>query len=797
MFASAAALLLALTGCSRPAPPGGVVGSAAEATEATAVPQTPLGTPCAHERECPGSDLCVEGFCAADRGPEPVVSPRVEPVSPPCTPWRDEDVLEAVRAGRSRGDALFEWGAMSAAVRSDRATLWTRTEEPARIRVQYSAGPECPTEVTPWLRTERAGDLAIQLELEGLTANTRYRYALEVEGSGVLSTAGFFRTLPEHDAPFRLALGADLSSRSSMHGLIDELATSGADLLLWLGDWPYADSSPAARSLDQFRGRHLASRRALPVQQLMRAMPIHAVWDDHEVTDDWDALTAKSSPELVANGTQAWREFFPVRDAPPGEIYRRYGIGPGLEVFHLDLRSHRDANGANDSPQRTMLGAQQRDWLLEGLRESTATFKLVLTSVPLDYGTTGRDHWAGFATERDQLLEAISEARLEGVVFLSGDQHWLAVHHLPQGHKLFQTGALAQTPRRPRARVPPEVVMQHMALSYGLLDYDPGPPARLTFTGIGNARESRKDTGDPVELYRETVLAGAGRIYLESPGDASHWRLDGAHTFVGHGPAELLLAPPGDYRLTWRSQVPGLEPPPEQRFTLRAGGKMTLSAPAVPELPEGVWLADFADDDALDGWTVVEECGEGRGDWQVVAGALEERGNCFDRDDEPADREAARAWRAKKKHLRPLAAARRGTWLQAPGVTMGNEGTLGVRVTPHDNDGFGLMYGIEGSGPQARYYRVSFDPQREFVRLVRHDGGGRFVVLAEDRRFELALRHDYRLSVERRGARHAVWLDDELVLEADDATLGADDGGVALYSWGMERVVFDALFVAP
>ena len=46
-------------------------------------------------------------------------------------------------------------------------------------------------------------------------------------------------------------------------------------------------------------------------------------------------------------------------------------------------------------------------------------------------GTTGSDHWAGFAHERGELLTYIKAEKIGGVFFLAGDQRWSAVHHHP------------------------------------------------------------------------------------------------------------------------------------------------------------------------------------------------------------------------------------------------------------------------------------------------------------------------------------------------------------------------------
>ena len=82
-----------------------------------------------------------------------------------------------------------------------------------------------------------------------------------------------------------------------------------------------------------------------------------------------------------------------------------------------------------------------RAWLIDGVTRSTATFKIIFTSVPLDFGI-GIDHWAAFTTERNQLFDAF--AGVPGVLFVSGDQHWFAAHQHARGIREFQVGPLAR-----------------------------------------------------------------------------------------------------------------------------------------------------------------------------------------------------------------------------------------------------------------------------------------------------------------------------------------------------------------
>lgn len=100
-------------------------------------------------------------------------------------------------------------------------------------------------------------------------------------------------------------------------------------------------------------------------------------------------------------------------------------------------------DGTTPNPARarapgSCLGAEQRDWLLERARESTATWKLWGNSIPLlplrvdlssvpftDYEDSvfSIDAWQGYPGEARQILKELQRAGVTGLVSLSGDHH--------------------------------------------------------------------------------------------------------------------------------------------------------------------------------------------------------------------------------------------------------------------------------------------------------------------------------------------------------------------------------------
>jgi len=150
-------------------------------------------------------------------------------------------------------------------------------------------------------------------------------------------------------------------------------------------------------------------------------------------------------------------------------LYRSVRWGRLLEMFILDTRQYRSDNSLPDGPRKSMLGAAQRRWLLQSVPASTATWKIVVSSVTLSVptGRPERDGWSnanilglapesgtGFATERDAILR---EFRLQGVrnlVVVAADVHHAEIiRHQPhrdwEFHELI-AGPLSAPWGRPR-----------------------------------------------------------------------------------------------------------------------------------------------------------------------------------------------------------------------------------------------------------------------------------------------------------------------------------------------------------
>ncbi|MGH7232722.1 MAG: alkaline phosphatase D family protein [Nitrospiraceae bacterium] len=348
-------------------------------------------------------------------------------------------------------------------VASRSAVIWFRTGGPSAARLEWAAEGE-PAARSTVVHTTQEHDFTASVPVDELTPGTRYDYRI-VMGNGqdlrsapfTDSSRGTFVTAPsdERASPQTFLWSGDLGGQQRCrrpgagYAIFDQMLRRDPSFAILLGDLIYSDNlcpSPPniaggdfmATSLDEYRAKHRYQREDPPLQRFLAAVPVYAMWDDHEVRNNF------SGPRepLMPVGRQALLEYWPIRTPPqePFRLYRKFRRGADLEIFLLDTRQYRSSNAEKDGPEKTMLGSAQRDWLLDGLAQSTATWKAIVTSVPLSNqkgGTLevpGNDSWArggdgtGFQTELGMIVQAVLARRIRNVVWLAGDVHYAQVN---------------------------------------------------------------------------------------------------------------------------------------------------------------------------------------------------------------------------------------------------------------------------------------------------------------------------------------------------------------------------------
>ncbi|MBI4755992.1 MAG: alkaline phosphatase D family protein [Betaproteobacteria bacterium] len=361
--------------------------------------------------------------------------------------------LALLLASPSQAAALLA-GPMAGARDMRGVSLWLQADGPARVQIEYWP-EERPAQVrrTRPLRLSEADDFAATLRIEDLDPGRAYGYRVRLDGRPLAGEPPLRFTTQalwqwRSDPPdFAVVLGSCSYINEEGHdrpgspygggyGIFGAMAAQRPDMVLWLGDNLYFREpdlgSPWAMAR---RWRH---DRALPeLQPLARTGHHFAIWDDH----DYGPNDASSAWQFKGEALSLFRRYW----ANPS--YGLPGV-PGIftvvsfndvDFFLLDDRWHRDRDRLQ-APAKTMLGAAQLRWLQNALLSSNARFKVIANgSQMLGEGSRG-EGWHHFPEERGAFLEWLAGARVDGVLFLSGDRHFteLTRSERPGNYPLFE-----------------------------------------------------------------------------------------------------------------------------------------------------------------------------------------------------------------------------------------------------------------------------------------------------------------------------------------------------------------------
>ncbi|GAA0487128.1 alkaline phosphatase D family protein [Streptomyces sp. NPDC046215] len=396
----------------------------------------------------------------------------------------------------------FTLGVASGDPLPDSVVLWTRlaphphepgnglpTQGNVPVRWELSADEH-------FRRVEQSGTVCapaqdnhtVHLDLRGLEADHVYWYRFHA--GRWTSPVGRTRTAPAADAlvgEARLGLISCQQYDEGYYTALRHLADEDLDAVFFVGDYIYENAInaqagarryPADRALpdfynhwtvnlDDFRQRYALYKTDPDLQAAHAAHPWYVTWDDHEVENNYagdisqDNLPADVFRARRAAAYRAYWENMPLRrpqrpNGPDMRLYRRFQYGQLAQFDLLDTRQYRSDQAYGDgwrypgpeseNPARTLTGAEQERWLLDGFRNSTATWNLVPQQVCFarrKETTAARsklsmDSWDGYPASRQRVLAGVEQAGIENFVVLTGDDH---VHYALDIKKDFDNPA--------------------------------------------------------------------------------------------------------------------------------------------------------------------------------------------------------------------------------------------------------------------------------------------------------------------------------------------------------------------
>ena len=336
-------------------------------------------------------------------------------------------------------------------------------------------------------------DHGVHVDVDKLEPSSVYYYRFVVTAGpheGATSPVGRTKTAPEGPVELqRWAVASCANYEAGFFAVYRDMAERAwdneLDLTVFLGDYIYEYAQgeysgwgpvrlhePAHETLTlaDYRARYGHYRTDRDLQAAHAAMPWIVVWDDHEVANNFWAEGADNHQvdegdflERRDAAIRAYYEWMPVRTTEPsaeGHIYRSFRFGDLVELTVMDLRTYRDVEfweGGRRQPgdARSMLGAEQYNWLIDTLHESDTTWNALGNSVmfsPMRLGAVMQspktrpvaaalssniltatapayehlplngDQWDGFDFERRRVINTLGRLG-KNPIFLTGDIH--------------------------------------------------------------------------------------------------------------------------------------------------------------------------------------------------------------------------------------------------------------------------------------------------------------------------------------------------------------------------------------
>ncbi len=352
---------------------------------------------------------CDAEKSGGDTGAGP--SPRRDPEPPRWVPEGAEEDDTRFRHGVQAGDATPAGVVLS---------VWT-TATRVRLRLARARGDQGWEELSA-VAGLTVVDGAVALPLDGLDPDTAYNFCFEDEDGGGRSRVGRFRTAVAPGSDRVVVFGATscLGGNEPFPSLFFA-ADESLDFFCLLGDTVYADGS---RTVDDYRSFYGRVLRTDGFAAVAASTSVIATWDDHEVDNNWERASLAVGQFDAA--IESFRRALPQGVGPGGTgIWRSVRWGDTLEVFVLDCRGERGGG--------LYVSVEQMEWLKAGLRASAARFKIILNSVPITdlsaiFGVAlAEDRWQGYPAQRDEILGAIEDDGITGVLWVAGDVHYAQV----------------------------------------------------------------------------------------------------------------------------------------------------------------------------------------------------------------------------------------------------------------------------------------------------------------------------------------------------------------------------------
>ncbi len=367
-------------------------------------------------------------------------------------------------------------GPMLGCVTTGGAKFWVRTAREVPVGVIVSESENMtPAVESAKVNTNAYREYTAVVGIDGLKANSKYYYQLVVDGKKQPGKWSFRTASPKGaETKFRIGFGGGAGYNPPKERMWRTILSHKPIAFLLLGDNVYIDH-PTRQAVQQYCYYRRQSRPEF--REFTARTAIFSIYDDHDFTTD----DGRGGPDTFDPWWKlpVWQTFGNNWNNPgygggysqPGCWYD-FSIGD-VDFFMLDGRYYRsDPKGENPS----MLGPVQKKWLLDKLKGSKATFKVLASPVPWSKNTKpgSLDTWDGYPQEREEIFSFINKNKIDGVIFLSADRHRSDARKTERenGYPLYEFESSKLTNIHTHNLVPGSIFGYNKECSFGFLTFD-------------------------------------------------------------------------------------------------------------------------------------------------------------------------------------------------------------------------------------------------------------------------------------------------------------------------------------
>lgn len=373
-------------------------------------------------------------------------------------------------------------GPVVGGVRPNSARVFVQTAAPGSFLVQLSPSTNFTNALTFQGQTTAQSQNTAIIDLTGLDPNTNYNYRITRLDTSVIANGFKFRTFPTDGTVgnFRIAVGS--CNYGANAALFESVANFNPILFIHLGDWGWPPN-PLGNDMMLYPNKQAESfktRYNMPgmKDRVLANCAVDYVYDDDYCWNDnegwtyprivqsalpngqpfYDLQTISFDPAIRDSAISAYFRYFPGYSAVNMQdgIHHAFKLG-NVEFLMLDLRTSRtprhqqfiyhpatNSYTYEPSPTHTMMGPNQRQWLLSKLSSSTADWKILGSSVIFNkrfsrflqamvqisalapqyitYASNLAYQWPAHP-DQDIVLNHIRSNAIKNVVVISGDSH--------------------------------------------------------------------------------------------------------------------------------------------------------------------------------------------------------------------------------------------------------------------------------------------------------------------------------------------------------------------------------------